>query len=50
MAHARNVSFSLQQEMANFKRTYLEDMSKVRAERDKFSAVSYSGNEVKLHL
>jgi len=33
-----------QQEMADFKRTYLQDMSRVKAERDKFSAVSYSGN------
>lgn len=44
MAHTWNVSFSLQQEMAEFKRTYLQDMSKVKAERDKFSAVSLSGN------
>ena len=39
-AHTCNVSLSLQQEMADFKRTYLQDMSRVKAERDRFSAVS----------
>jgi len=29
-----------QQEMADFKRMYLQDMSRVKAERDQFSAVS----------